>query len=217
MDADTTSLPARAARAHALKNCLAVVSAINRLLESEVTGRSLERLERSQDAVRRMLVILQEDLAADRLACTDDGSFVRVEEVLRCVVARVEDVAHLGAVTLLVRAEGGGVHGNAPEIVEALANLVLNAVEATPPGGSVAIVTHELPDGSQVWTVQDTGPGIPEHLEQRLGSPFVIGRRGGSGLGFAVACQTFQRCGGQLHVRSVLGSGTHVSVHLPRR
>jgi two-component system phosphate regulon sensor histidine kinase PhoR len=214
MDADATWPSARAARAHALKNCLAVIAAINRLVEPEVCERTRERIERSQDAVR--LELLQEDLAADRPGCAGDSTLVCVEEVLRRVVARVQDLAHLRAVTLLVQVEGGGIVADAVEIVEALANLVLNAVEATPRGGSVVVAIREFEDGSQVWTVRDTGPGIPAQVQRRLGAPFVVGRSGGSGLGFAVAHRTFQRHGGQLEVRSTCGAGTEISVRFPR-
>ena len=215
MQTELTSLSPRAARAHALKNCLAVVSAINRLLEPELSERSRERMERSQDAVTRMLALIQDDLVADRLPSTSTRAFVSAEEVLRAVVARVADRAQAGRVELIVRACPGGVVGDGAELAEALTNIVLNAIEATPPGGAMFVTTLELSDGSQVWAVRDTGPGIPEHVKDRLGLPFVTGRRGGSGLGLAVARQTFERHGGQLHIRSIPGSGTLVSTRLP--
>jgi two-component system, NtrC family, sensor histidine kinase HydH len=215
MKTELTSLSPRAARAHALKNCLAVVSAINRLLETELSERSRERMKRSQDAVKRMLALIQDDLASDRASVTYKRTFVLAEEILRAVVARVEDRAQAGGVELIVRAGPGGVVGNGAELAEALTNVVLNAIEATPPSGAVLVTTLELSDGSQVWAVQDTGPGIPEHLKDRVGLPFVTGRRGGSGLGLAVARQTFEQHGGQLHIRSIAGSGTLVSTRLP--
>jgi signal transduction histidine kinase len=215
MQTALTSLSARAARAHALKNCLAVLSAINKLLEPELSERSHERMERSQDAIKRMLALIQDDLAADRLPVTCKRTFVSAEEILRAVVARVEDRAQAGRVELIVQAGPGGVVGDGAELAEALTNIVLNAIEATPPGGAVHVTTLELSDGSQVWAVRDPGPGIPEHVRDRLGLPFVTGRRGGTGLGLAVARQTFEQHGGQLYIRSISGSGTLVSTRLP--
>jgi len=206
----------RAARAHAIKNCLAVVRAVNRLLESDVSERSRERLARSQEAVDRMVAIIQEELSAEDLpAEARPSGFVSAEHVLREVAARVEDRAQAGRVEILFRAGTGGVVGDAPELTEALANLVLNAIEATPSGGAVLVATHELPDGSQVWAVRDTGPGIPEQVRQRLGTPFVTLRKGGSGMGFALTRQIVEQHGGQIHVRTIEGSGTVVSVRLP--
>jgi len=205
----------RAARAHALKNCLAVVRAVNRLLESDVSERSRERLARSQDAVDRMLAIIQEELTADSRPAARDPGYVSTEGMLRDVVARVEDRAQAGRVELVVRASPGGVAGDGSELTEAFSNVVLNAIEATPPGGAVLVSTHELVDGSQVWAVRDTGPGIPEDVRHRLGTPFVTSRKGGSGVGFALARQIVEQHGGQLHVRTIEGSGTVVSMRLP--
>jgi two-component system phosphate regulon sensor histidine kinase PhoR len=205
----------RAARAHALKNCLAVIRAVNRLLESDVSERSRERLARSQDAVDRMLAIIQGELTADSRPPARDYGYFSTEGILRDVVARVEDRAQAGRVELFVQAGPGGVDGEGPELTEALSNVVLNAIEATPSGGSVVVTTHELPDGSQVWSVHDTGPGIPEDVRQRLGTPFVTSRKGGSGVGFALVRQIIEQHGGQLQVRSLEGSGTVVSMRLP--
>jgi signal transduction histidine kinase len=206
----------RAARAHALKNCLAVVRAVNRLLESDVSERSRERLARSQDAVDRMLAIIQEELTADSRPAARDPGYLSTEGMLRDMVARVEDRAQVGRVELFVQAGPGGVSGDGSELTEAFSNVVLNAIEATPPGGAVLVSTHELVDGTQVWAVRDTGPGIPEGVRQRLGTPFVTSRKDdGSGVGFALARQIVERHGGQLHVRTIEGSGTVVSMRLP--
>jgi signal transduction histidine kinase len=205
----------RAARAHALKNCLAVVRAVNRLLESDVSERSRERLARSQDAVDRMLAMIQEELTADPRPAARDPGYFSAEGILRDVVARVEDRAQAGRVELFVQAGPGGVTGDGSELTEAFSNIVLNAIEATPPGGAVLVATHELVDGSQVWAVRDTGPGIPEDVRQRLGTPFVTSRKCGSGVGFALARQIVEQHGGQLHVRTIEGSGTVVSMRLP--
>jgi signal transduction histidine kinase len=215
MDIALSSPSPRAARAHTLKNCLAVVRAVNRLLESDVSERSRERLARSQDAVDRMLAIVQEELLADSRPAARDCGYVSAEDVLRDVVARVEDRAQAGGVELLVQVGTGGVVGDGPELTEAFANLVLNAVHATPPGGVVLVASHELVDGSQVWAVRDTGPGIPEDIRERLGTPFVTSRKGGSGVGFALARRIVEQHGGQLHLRSIEGSGTVVSMRLP--
>jgi nitrogen-specific signal transduction histidine kinase len=88
----------RAARAHALKNCLAVVRAVNRLLESDLSERSRERLARSQDAVDRMLAIIQEELTADARPTVRHPRYVSTEGVPRDVLARVEDRALAGRV-----------------------------------------------------------------------------------------------------------------------
>ncbi len=162
-----------------------------------------------------MFAIIREELTADSRPAARDCAYICAEDVMRDVVARVEDRAQAGCVELLVQAGPGGVDGDGPELTEALSNVVLNAIEATPARGSVLVTTHELPDGSQVWSVRDTGPGIPEDVRQRLGTPFVTSRKGGSGVGFALVRQIIEQHGGLLHVRSLEGSGTVVSMRLP--
>jgi signal transduction histidine kinase len=216
MEIAKSSPSPRAARAHALKNCLAVIHAVNRLLESEVSERSRERLSRSEEAVARMLEIIREDLRADgRPAPGRPREYVSAEEVLREVAARVEDRAHSARVELLVDAGTGGVMGDLPDLTEAFANLALNAIEATPPGGAVFLATREHPDGCQVWDVRDTGPGIPAHVLQRLGTRFVSSRKGGSGVGFSVARHIVEQHGGRIHVSTIQDGGTTISVRLP--
>jgi signal transduction histidine kinase len=216
MEMVNTSLSPRATRAHALKNCLAVVHAVNRLLESELSEASRERLSRSEKAVQRMLAIIREDLTDGRCADPAGSRFLSAEDVLREVIARVEDRAQAGRVELVAQAGTGGVVGDGPELTEAFANVTLNAIEATPAGGMVVMTTQELPDGSQVWAVRDGGPGIPAHIAERLGTPFLSSRKaGGSGVGLALVRHAIERHGGQIHFRVLDGSGTVVSMRLP--
>jgi signal transduction histidine kinase len=215
MKTGTTSLSPGVARAHALKNCLSVVRAVNHLLEREVSDHSRERLARSQAAVERMLALLREELDLERASDQHMTRWVSTEDVLHAVKARVEDRAAIGRVDLVVRTCAGGVRGDDGQLVEALANLAFNAIEATPAGGSVILAAQELQDGSQVWSVCDTGAGIPGHIERGLGIACVSSREDGWGIGLAFVRQVVDRHGGQMHVRSIRGAGTLISMRLP--
>jgi signal transduction histidine kinase len=205
----------RAARAHALKNSLSAVSAINCLIRSELSEVGRERVERSQEAVRRMLSLIEEDLSPDGVAEARPDAFICTQELAKALVKRVGDRAEASRVDLVVQTGAGTVVGDAHALAEALGNFVLNAIEATPAGGAVCVATHECADRSLLWTIEDTGPGIPPDLVEHLGTPFASRRDGGTGLGIAVAHDVIARHGGRTRVESRAGSGTLVSIWLP--
>ncbi|HEY7727225.1 MAG TPA: ATP-binding protein, partial [Candidatus Eisenbacteria bacterium] len=108
---------------------------------------------------------------------------------------------------------------DADQLQQVLLNLVQNAVQATPPGGSVVIragAAPEPPPERVVIEVEDTGTGIaPEHLP-RIFDPFYTTRQTGTGLGLFVAHGIVQRHGGLIEVESETGRGTRFRVTLPR-
>lgn len=216
MLAPTPLLPASAVRAHALKNCLAIVCAVNKLVESEVGEAAQRRLSRSQQAVRRMLKLLEEDLQpADAHRDPEHLASISVAQILDEVRARVEDLAQARGIRLSFRAGEGEVRADVVALTEALGNLVMNAIDSSSPGATVAVTSEEGPDLGQLFTVKDAGDGIPEEDLRRLGTPFHSRREGGSGLGMAVACAVVERHGGLARIESALGAGTRVSIWLP--
>jgi signal transduction histidine kinase len=216
-------LPARAVRAHALKNCLAVVDAANMLLAcelselDELSEQAQLRLQRSKNALRRMAKLIDEDLRAGSAADSGDSpQQLSAAQVLACVRAQAEDFAEAKGVHLEFRIGAGSLRGDLNGLVEALGNIVKNAIESSPTDSTVVVTSSRTADGGQLWSVRDAGSGISGQFIQRLGVPFHTGKPGGSGLGFAVACEIFQLHGGRVCVESAQGWGTVVSVLLPR-
>lgn len=110
------------------------------------------------------------------------------------------------------------VTADADQLQQVLLNLVQNAVQATPPGGSVVLRARaeEGPPERAVIEVEDTGSGIAaEHLP-RIFEPFYTTRQTGTGLGLFVAHGIVQRHGGTIEVESEPGKGTRFRVTLPR-
>jgi CheY-like chemotaxis protein/predicted Rdx family selenoprotein len=105
--------------------------------------------------------------------------------------------------------------GIAPEIREVLANVILNAVQAMPQGGTLRISTGH--DGSFVWIrVQDTGLGMPDEVRSRVFDPFFTTKGvEGTGLGMSVAYGIVKRHRGRISIESEVGAGTTVTICLP--
>jgi len=94
-------------------------------------------------------------------------------------------------------------------------NLIANALEAMPHGGEIRI-TSKRADHSVLIVVEDTGPGIPKAIRDRLFEPFVTaGKEGGLGLGLALSRQTVRDHGGDMWNEPA--TGARFVVRLPLR
>ena len=106
---------------------------------------------------------------------------------------------------------------DADQIQQVLLNLIQNAVQATPAGGTIHIRGRRRtgpPDGV-VLEVEDSGSGISEEHLPRIFEPFYTTRPKGTGLGLFVAHGIVQRHGGTLEAESSVGKGTRFRIFLP--
>ncbi|NTS30167.1 PAS domain-containing protein [Phyllobacterium sp. BT25] len=107
-------------------------------------------------------------------------------------------------------------------IKQVLLNLLSNAVKFTDTGGRIAVRARKV-SGALVFTVEDTGCGIPKSALKKIGQPFeqvenqFTKSHAGSGLGLAISRSLTELHGGALKIRSTEGVGTIVSVRIPTR
>jgi two-component system NtrC family sensor kinase len=108
------------------------------------------------------------------------------------------------------------VKGDFGQLRQVFVNLILNACDAMPKGGSLALASRKLEDGRAVEiSFTDTGTGIaPENLS-RLFDPFFTTKEMGTGLGLSVAYGVVEKHGGSMKVQSRLGEGTTMTIRLP--
>ena len=97
---------------------------------------------------------------------------------------------------------------------QAFMNIVLNAMDAMPEGGTLTILTLHDSDAIRIDVV-DTGVGIPTEDMNRLFEPFFTTKSQGTGLGLANAKRVFEEHGGRVQINSVVGRGTTVSLWMP--
>jgi PAS domain S-box-containing protein len=113
--------------------------------------------------------------------------------------------------------------GDRSQLEQVLSNLVVNARDAMPAGGTLTVSTGTYPEANGVpmlWlAVQDTGVGMDEVTQSRIFEPFFTTKsaNGGTGLGLATVHGIVTRVGGNLLVESALGQGTTFRVLLPVR
>ena len=103
------------------------------------------------------------------------------------------------------------------QLIQALVNLLLNAVQSLPPPGGTVRVTLASDEAGHQLTISDTGCGMDEQVRRRVGEPFFTthGESGALGLGISVTLGIVREHGGRLDFSSSAGAGTTVTLVLP--
>jgi two-component system, NtrC family, nitrogen regulation sensor histidine kinase NtrY len=104
-----------------------------------------------------------------------------------------------------------------PELLHrALSNLVLNAMDAMPNGGTLSLRSRRA-DGTVVVEVADTGTGLAPEECERIFTPYYTSKQHGTGLGLAIVQSVVSDHGGRITVRSEPRAGTRFVIELPER
>jgi signal transduction histidine kinase len=158
-----------------------------------------------KEIVRALLDFARESADAERLVDLGDTIAQILELVRRTSSAKdVELVERIS--------EQAAVRASANRLKQILLNLLTNAAQALPGGGTVTVGL--VRDGHwAVVTVADTGPGLPDELEDRIFEPFFT-TKGGTGLGLAVSRALAELQGGTLEIGSG-GAGATFVLRLP--
>jgi PAS domain S-box-containing protein len=109
---------------------------------------------------------------------------------------------------------------DADQMQQVAINLIKNAIEATPKGGAVRLVTSQRPGrrgeaGWAVFKVVDTGSGMNPEVQKKIFEPFFTRKKQGTGLGLYITHGIVERHGGHMRVESQEGAGSTFTVELP--
>jgi signal transduction histidine kinase len=215
----TRALEGMAARlAHEVKNPLAAIKGLSTHMARNATDAK---------TAERLAIVAAE---ADRLQSIVDGflSFSRGLDDLTVAPTKPYEVARELAVLLETRAEEAGVAfemgGDESVVVDAdprklrqaLLNIVLNAIQASPRGSRVRVAVEPDGQGARI-TVRDEGIGMTAEVLDRIRKPYFTTKEGGTGLGLAVARGLVEQHGGALEFRSTPRAGTTVTILLPTK
>jgi CheY-like chemotaxis protein len=142
-----------------------------------------------------------------------------VRDVLDITQSRWKDEPTSKGITLDVQLNLGevpAVVGDAAELREAMTNLILNALDAMPDGGTLTLTTALVDDRVEV-TVADTGVGMPAEVREKVFDPFFTTKGPqGTGLGLSMTYGIVSRHGGSIAVESAPGQGSTFRLSFPR-
>ncbi len=206
--------------AHEINNPLAVIQGNLDVIYDDL-GPAAEPL-------RTEFILIQQQIQAISLLVTKVLRFTRPEEfeqegagldpdrVVRSTVPLVQHILSTAGIELdLELAAVGEVSMNETELQQVLVNLMINAIQAMPEGGTLSLRTGSS-EGRLNIEVEDTGIGMDPELCARIFDPFFSTKRNeGTGLGLSITRDLVERAGGKITVSSTPGKGSCFRVWLP--
>jgi signal transduction histidine kinase len=222
-----------ASLAHEIKNPLASIRSAAELLAkvpaADDDTRTLTRLvQRESDRLSRLLSEFL-DFARTGVTSVRRVDLTEVARHAAALVAAHPDKPEKVTMREVFPLTPLVVVGDDDLLHRAVFNLLLNAVQASPPGGEVRLEAaelayHQLPSqaahfsrGAIMLRVTDQGGGIPESIKERLFEPFVTTKAGGSGLGLSIVHRAVEaHLGFFLVDNEVANGGTRFTVILPK-
>jgi PAS domain S-box-containing protein len=203
--------------AHEIRTPLVTIGGFANTLLREIPESSPSRryLEIIREEVRRLESIVSEMLEYIRPPRTDLEKCDLNEILLASVRPFAADLVerHVEAVWKLQEVLPD-VPANRFQIQQVFSNLIQNAVQAMPDGGTLTVATATGTNNVKV-TVSDTGIGIPEQNRRQIFRPFFTTKATGSGLGLAIASQIVAHHNGTMSFETAEGRGTTFEIRLP--
>jgi len=216
--------------AHDLKNPIGVMLGYLELLQGETEGATpniRKYIGATRQSAWHVNAMLSDILSLERieqLARQGMHEEVNLYHMLGELIAQHRDQAESRQLRLHIDVQTDEdealVLGDAPQLSEAISNLLVNAIKYTPQGGNITIRLRREGD-EMVYEVQDDGYGIPQELQERLFSPFYRAQTQetahihGTGLGLHLVQNIVERHQGRAFFHSTYGEGSTFGFRLP--
>ncbi len=203
--------------AHEINTPLTGIASFAQMLES-MTGEDDPRSNLVHKIVAQSFRVSRIVANLRELVRGDQSQFDAVDLHALAESTRTEVLRSLSTATTVIvehSDEPARVWGQHGTLELAVSNLLRNALEASPQGGTVHI--RVVSDGDRAGIdIDDEGPGIPQELRQRVVEPFFTTRseQGGTGLGLAITRDIIQQHGGHLHFEASPQGGTRASFRI---
>lgn len=202
--------------AHEIGNPLTSISSYVQILREmdhdEFTKESLDtiakHINRIADIVRQM--------SSFSKTRTTDLRHADIQDLVRQTLDLVKYDKRMKHITIGINIPPGlpGVAVDETQLIQVLMNIILNAADAMPNGGTLDITAQEMDRELEV-SVADTGTGIPSEYVEKIFDPFFTTKEMGTGLGLAVSYNIIKSYQGDILVENRPGGGTIFRVRLP--
>jgi signal transduction histidine kinase len=206
--------------AHEVRHPLrALEQAVGALSQGELPRTEEGHLLGSMDEEADRLNRLVRDLLAYARPVTPQNEAVHLDEVMRRATKLPADRADSVQVALHIDTNLPTVHGDPDLLLRSFTNIVDNAVQAMPAGGTLTVRARRtlLDDHAPAVALsfEDTGEGMDQIVREKARDPFFTTRPTGTGLGLAIVERVVRAHGGTMELQSADGGGTAVVVTLP--
>jgi signal transduction histidine kinase len=203
--------------AHEVRNPLGAMQLYSGLLRSHLdrSGPELTLIEKIDAGIHAIECVVQDTLALAPRAGTPERCS------LRSVIAGARDACRPALESFRVRLEERCELAQTEVLAErgalqrVFVNLITNAAQASPRGGTVTLGAGDQDEAQVTVRVLDEGPGVPEGIIEKIFDPFFTTKEDGTGLGLAIAHRLVEAHGGNLTVRNRPGGGAEFVVVLP--
>lgn len=201
--------------AHEVRNPLTSVNGFLQLMKTQYPERT-DYFDIIFSEIKRIDFVLSELLV---LAKPQSVHFqeVQLHELLEQVITLLKTNAVLSNIDLkqpFKRQDAGAILADANQMKQLFINLIKNAIEAMPEGGSIYISTEKVLNEWKI-TIQDEGKGMSQEDIQKIYDPFFSTKKEGTGLGLTICATILKDHHGRMDVSSELGKGTAFHIYLP--
>lgn len=181
--------------------------------------------EMNREKRKRNILIIRNEIKRLERILSRLTEFLRVEikepapleipEILNFVLTNLDAKIKLQRVIINVNLEDSlpQVLGDPIYVGEAVRNILDNALDATPQGGSIFIQGNQEKEDWVVVSIKDTGKGIPKGVKNKIFHAFFSTKEGGMGLGLSFVKRVMDACGGRIEVESEENQGTLVKLY----
>lgn len=201
--------------AHEVRNPLTSVNGFLQLMKTQYPERT-DYFDIIFSEIKRIDFVLSELLV---LAKPQSVQFqeVQLHALLEQVITLLKTNAVLSNIDLkqpFKKQDAGAILADANQMKQLFINLIKNAIEAMPEGGSIYISTEKVMNEWKI-TIQDEGKGMSEEDIQKIYDPFFSTKTEGTGLGLTICAAILKDHHGRMDVVSELGKGTAFHIYLP--